>query len=62
MLLLSRCERAVWSAIQIALFGDLLGWNANWSGSIVSGIMVLMSAMTSLSKHFMATDVSAMGQ
>jgi hypothetical protein len=31
---------------------------SNWSGSRVSRIMVLY-AMTSLSKHFMATDVSA---
>ena len=40
--LLSRWERAVWSAIEIALSMDLLGWFANWSVSSVSGIMVLM--------------------
>ena len=31
------------------------------SGSGVSGIMVLMWAMIRLSKHFMTTEVSAMG-
>jgi hypothetical protein len=58
---LSRWERAVWGAIELASSVDLLGRFANWSGSRVSGMMVLMSAMTSLSKHFMATDVSALG-
>ena len=37
---LSRWERAVWSAIEIASSVDLLGRCANWSGSRVSGIMV----------------------
>ena len=37
--LLSRWERAVWSAIEIALSVDLFGRYANWSGSMVSGIM-----------------------
>jgi hypothetical protein len=46
-----------WSAIEIASSMALLGQNVNWSGSRVSGMMVLMRAMTSLSKHFMATDV-----
>ena len=55
-------ERAVWSAIEIASSVDLLGRCANWSGSRVSGIMVLMGTITSLSKHFMATDVSATGR
>ena len=40
--LLSRCEMAVWSAIEIASSVDLFGCYANWSGSRVSGIMVLM--------------------
>ena len=40
--LLSRWERAVWSAIGIASSVDLLGWHVNWSGSRVSGIIVLM--------------------
>ena len=52
-------ERAVWSAIEIASSVDLLDRYANWSGSRVSGIMVLTLAMASLSNHFMATGVSA---
>jgi hypothetical protein len=40
--LLSRWERAVWSAIEIASSVDLFGRYANISGSRVSGIMVLM--------------------
>ena len=40
--LLSRWVRAVLSAIEIASSVDLLGRYANWSGSRVSGIMVLM--------------------
>ena len=47
--------------MEIASSVDLLGWYANLSGSSVSGMMVLR-AMTSLSRHFMATDVSATGQ
>ena len=39
---LSRCERAVWSAIEIASSLDLFVRYANWSGSRVSGIMVSM--------------------
>jgi hypothetical protein len=35
-------ERAVLSAIKIASSVDLLGWYANWNGSRVYGIMVLM--------------------
>ena len=58
--LLSRWERAVWTAIEIASSVDLFGRYANWSGSRVSGIMML-SAITNLSKHFMATDMSATG-
>ena len=50
------------SAIEIASSVDLLGRDANGSGSRGSGIMGLMGATTSLSKHFMATDVSAMGR
>jgi hypothetical protein len=41
---------------------DLFGQFVNFSGSRVSRMMVLILAMTSLSKHFMATDVSAPGQ
>jgi hypothetical protein len=44
--LLSRWGRAVWIAIEIASSVNLLGRYANWSGSRVSGIMVLM-----LSRH-----------
>jgi hypothetical protein len=33
---------AVWSAIKIASYVDLLGQYGNWSGSRVSGVMVLM--------------------
>ena len=40
--LFSRWERAVWSAIEMASSVDLLGRYENWSGSLVSGIMVLM--------------------
>ena len=40
--LLSRWERAVWSAIEIASSVDLFGRYANWGGSRVYGIMVLM--------------------
>ena len=40
--LLSRWERAVSSAIEIASSVDLLGRNPNWSGSRLSGMMVLM--------------------
>jgi hypothetical protein len=39
--LISRCERAVWCAIEIASSVDLLVEHANWSGSSVPGIMVL---------------------
>jgi hypothetical protein len=39
--LLSRWDRAVWSAIEIAPSVDLLGRYMNWSGSRVSVIMVL---------------------
>ena len=42
MFLLSRWERAVWSAIEIASSVDLFEQYANWRGSRVSGIMVLM--------------------
>ena len=58
MFLLSKWERAVWRAIEIASSVDLLGRFANWNESRVFGVIVLM---TSLSKHFMATDVSATG-
>ena len=51
----------MWSAIEIASSVDLLGCYANWSGSRVSGIM-LLCAMTSISNYFMATDMSAMGR
>ena len=37
---------------------DLLGQYANWSGSRVSGMVELLRAITSLSKHFMITEVS----
>ena len=53
--LLSRWVRA----IEIASSMDLLGWYAHWSGSRVSGMMELICSITSLSKHFMITDVSA---
>ena len=56
------CERAVCSVIVFVSSVDLLGRYANWSGSRVSGRMLSMCAMTSLSKHFMATDVSATGR
>ena len=56
---LSWWERAVGSAIEIASSVDLFEQYANWSGSRVSGIMVLMCAITSLLKHFMASDGSA---
>ena len=48
----------MWSAIEIASSVDMLGQYRNWSGSRVSGMMELMCAMTSLSKHFMVTDMS----
>ena len=44
MFLLSIWERAVWSAIEIASSVDVLGQYANWSGSRVSEMMVLMLA------------------
>ena len=50
------------NAIEIASSVDLLGRYANWSGSRVSGMMVLMRAMNSISEHFIATDVSARGR
>jgi hypothetical protein len=40
--LLSRWERAMWFAMEIASSLNLLGRYANWNGSRVSGIMVLM--------------------
>ena len=40
--LLSRWERVVWSAFQIVSPVDLLGQYANWSGSRVLGMMVLI--------------------
>ena len=43
--LLSRWERAVWSAIEIASSVDLLVHYANWSEPRVSEIMVLMSIL-----------------
>jgi hypothetical protein len=43
-----------------ASFVVLLGRYANWSG--VSGIMVLMCVISSLSNHFRITDVSATGR
>lgn len=43
--------------IKIASSMDLLGRNANWSVSRVSGMMTLMCALTSLSKHFTITGV-----
>ena len=60
--LLSRWERAVWSAIEIASSVDLLGQYANWSGSRVSGRVEVIWSLTSLSKHFMMTEVSATGR
>ena len=41
---------------------NLLRRYANWSESKFSGMMVLMCAMTSPLKHFVATDVSATGR
>jgi hypothetical protein len=35
-------ERAVWSAVEIALSVDLFRQYANWSGFRVSGIMAFM--------------------
>jgi hypothetical protein len=58
---LRRWVRAVWSAIEIVSSMDLLERFANWSGSRVSRMMELMCAITSLSKHFTITDVSATG-
>ena len=52
----------MWRAIEIASSMHLLGQYANWSGSRVSGIVELMCAITSLSKHFMITEVRATGQ
>lgn len=57
--LLFRWVRAVWSAIEISSSIDLLGQYANWSGSRVSEMIALTCAITSLSKNFMITDVSA---
>ena len=34
-------KNSVWSAIEIVSSVDLVGWYANWSGSRVSGTMVL---------------------
>ena len=52
MFLWSRWEKAVLSAIEIVSSVNLLGHYANWSGFRVSGMMVLMLAITSLSNHF----------
>ena len=41
VLLLARWERVVWSAIEIASSVERLGRYVNWSGSWVSGMMVL---------------------
>ena len=35
-------EKTVWRAMEIALSVDLFGWYANWSGSRVFEMMVLM--------------------
>ena len=41
---MSKWERAVWRAIEIASSVDLLMQYANWTGSRVSGIMVLITS------------------
>ena len=45
--------------MEIASSMDLAGGYANWSGSRVAGRVELMCAITSLSKQFMITEVSA---
>ncbi len=47
---------------EIASSVERFGRYANWSGSSVLGMLVLMFCMTSLSKHFIMIGVSAMGR
>ena len=62
--LFSRWDRAMCSAMAIASSVDLLGRYANCSGSRVSGKVEMEEiwSLTSLSKHFMMTEVKAMGR
>jgi hypothetical protein len=46
----------VWSAIEIASSVDLFGRDANWSGSRVSGIMVINGVDVSHYQPFKALD------
>ncbi len=50
--LFSRWVRARWRVEEIASSVERFGRYANWSGSSVLGMLVLMLCMTSLSKHF----------
>ncbi len=47
---------------EIASSVERFGGYANWRGSSVLGMLVLMLCMTSLSKHFIMIGVSAMGR
>ncbi len=60
--LFSRWVRARWRVEEIASSIERFGRYANWSGSSVLGMLVLMLCMTSLSKHFIMIGVSAMGR
>ncbi len=60
--LFSRWVRARWRVEEIASSVERFGRYANWSGSSVLGMLVLMLCMTSLSKHFIMIGVSAMGR
>ena len=60
--ILSRWDRAVCSAMAIASSLDLLGRYENCSRSRVSDKVEEIWSLTSLSKHLMMTEVSAMGR
>ncbi len=47
---------------EIASSVEQFGSYANWSGSSVLGRLVLMLCITSLLKHFIMIEVSAMGR
>lgn len=41
---------------------ERLGWYANYNGSRVSGHEEVMKSLTSLSKHFITSEVKATGR
>ena len=57
--MMNRWDRGVCSAMASSV--DLLGRYANCSGARVSGKVEVICSLTSLSKHFMMTEVSAAG-